>query len=1251
MNVVHDLAKKLQRPSCWAIVWLSIGLYCGLFFGVARSQSPLPPLEMTPLSPQRPPLEYQRVETPIPNYPPSKKWGEQAEPYREMQKPLSPRDSMQHAVVPKGFHLELFAAEPMIGGKPIAMTWDARGRLWLCETVDYPNRLDPANGRDRIRILEDTDGDGRADRSSVFAEGLSIPTTLTFHRGGVIVQNGTKTIYLRDTDGDGKADEKRVLFSGWNMQDTHGGVSHFQYGLDNWIWAMQGYNRSAPRVRGQPTLPFRQGFFRFRPDGSKLEFLRSTNNNTWGLGMTEEGIVFGSTANRNPSVYMPIPNRYYERVQGWTPSLQLGTIADSHLFRPITSRVRQVDHHGGYTAGAGHAIYTARTYPKVFWNRTAFVCGPTGHLVGIFALTRSGSDFRASMWGNLFASEDEWTAPIMAEVGPDGNVWIIDWYNYIVQHNPTPRGFRTGKGNAYETDLRDKQHGRIWRVVYDRAADADNTRLNLEQASAEELVATLRHPNLFWRQHAQRLLVERGRADVAPALLEILRRPHLDAIGLDVAAIHALWTLHGLGLLDGEHSEVEQTVVEALRHPSAGVRRNAVQVLPRTAQATQAILESGLLKDPDAQVRLMTFLALSDRPGVDGIGRAIWTSLQQPENLEDRWIRDAGTSAAAMHASAFLRAATASSASTSPKILDIVRIVAEHQARSREPASVASVIVKLPRARAEVATAILRGWDGGWPENGPVLPPAATENAVKELLTRLPRQERFALVRLAKRWKLSVADEIFHTLAEELSQRMADVKLDGEARWTAARRLLMLAPTDASVVEQILEQVTPQSDAASNVRFLELLRESRYAGTGKLLVERFRHWTPRERQAAIGVLLSRTAWTLDLLTGLEQRTIPDSDLSLERRQMLANHPDPVVRRRVRRWMTTRGALPGTDRAAIVERLLPQVNQPGDAAAGKQVYLKHCSKCHVHGTEGTRVGPDLTGMAVHPKSELLVHIIDPNSSVESNYRTYTILTVDGVIYTGLLASESKSAIELIDSEGRRRVVLRADIEELVLSSKSLMPEGWEQQLSVRELRDLLEFLTQRGQYLPVRLDKYATVASDRGMFYRRDADVERLIFDRWGEHEFKGIPFVVIDPKSGRRPNVILLHSPNGAITARMPKSVRLPCHGPLRAVHLLSGVSGWGYPASPKGSVSLIIRFHYEDGTHEDRPLKNGVHFADYIRRIDVPESEFAFALRRQQIRYLAVRPSKETPVATVELIKGSDRTAPVVMAMTFEFP
>ncbi len=148
------------------------------------------------------------------------------------------------------------------------------------------------------------------------------------------------------------------------------------------------------------------------------------------------------------------------------------TSPTTYLFDPITENVRQVDQHGGYTAGAGHALYTARNYPQQYWNRTAFVNGPTGHLVGTFVLRADGSDFKSTSPFNLVASDDEWTAPIMAEVGPDGNVWMIDWYNYIVQHNPTPQGFETGKGNAYETDLRDKKYGRVYRVVYGDQTDS-----------------------------------------------------------------------------------------------------------------------------------------------------------------------------------------------------------------------------------------------------------------------------------------------------------------------------------------------------------------------------------------------------------------------------------------------------------------------------------------------------------------------------------------------------------------------------------------------------------------------------------------------------------------------------------------------------------------------------------------------------------------------------------------------------------
>ena len=272
-------------------------------------------------------------------------------------------------MTPVGFRVQLFADEPQIG-KPLCMTWDERGRLWLGESIDYPNDIQPpGKGRDRIRICEDTDHDGVADKFTVFAEGLSIPTAMTCYRGGVIVQNGDQTLYLKDTDGDDRADVRTVLISNWAVGDTHGGVSNFQYGFDNWIWAMQGYNLSEPVIDGQKQQSFRMGFFRFRldqndpPKVTEIEFLRSTNNNTWGLGLSEEGVIFGSTANGNPSEYMPIPNRYYERVKGWSAEVLKG-IADSNRFEPITENVRQVDHHGGFTAAAGHALYTARSWPQ-----------------------------------------------------------------------------------------------------------------------------------------------------------------------------------------------------------------------------------------------------------------------------------------------------------------------------------------------------------------------------------------------------------------------------------------------------------------------------------------------------------------------------------------------------------------------------------------------------------------------------------------------------------------------------------------------------------------------------------------------------------------------------------------------------------------------------------------------------------------------------------------------------------------------
>ncbi len=284
--------------------------------------------------------------------------------------------------------------------------------------------------------------------------------------------------------------------------------------------------------------------------------------------------------------------------------------------------MRQVDHHGGFTAAAGHALYTARTYPKHYWNRTAFVSEPTGHLTATFTLHREEGDFVARNAWNLVASDDEWTAPIMAEVGPDGHVWVIDWYNYIVQHNPTPAGFKTGKGNAYETPLRDKTHGRIYRDRL-QGRQADRRRRRSTRSDPEGLVAALKNDNLFWRMHAQRLLVERGKRDVVPALIRLVQDRSVDAIGLNPAAIHALWTLHGLGALDGPDPAAREAAEAALEHPSAGVRRNALEVLPRDERSAARVLASGALRDEDSFVRLSALLALAEMPASEEVAGAI----------------------------------------------------------------------------------------------------------------------------------------------------------------------------------------------------------------------------------------------------------------------------------------------------------------------------------------------------------------------------------------------------------------------------------------------------------------------------------------------------------------------------------------------------------------------------------------------------------------------------------------------------
>jgi putative membrane-bound dehydrogenase-like protein len=1197
------------------------------------------------------PFDYVDAAANIPLYVPSPRWGVQGEPIRKMQEPVEPAESMKHMAVPQGLEVKLFASEPDIS-KPISMAWDHRGRLWILETRDYPNEKQaPGAGRDRIKICEDTDGDGRADKFTIFAADLSIPTSLAFANGGVVVHQAPVTLFLKDTDGDDKADVRKELIRGWGTSDTHAGPSNLRYGFDNWLYGIVGYASFYGQVGGEH-LEFRQGFYRFKPDGSKLEFLRSTSNNSWGVGFSEEGLLFGSTANGCPSVYVAVPNRYYESVRGASPRV-LRMIADSNRFFPITEKVRQVDFHGGFTAAAGHALYTARTYPKHYWNSTAFVSEPTGHLVATFALERRGTDFVSHNAWNLVASDDEWTAPIQAEVGPDGNVWVIDWYNIIVQHNPTPQGFKTGKGAAYETPLRDKTRGRIYRIVNRAAAPASAPKL--DPNDARSLLAGLKSDNLLWRMHAQRLLVERGQRDVAGALVQLANDTSVDAIGLNPAAIHALWTLHGLGLLETKPDpSATAAVVGALKHPSAGVRRNAVAVLPRNEASVHAVAAAGLVLDSDPLVRLAALLALSEMPRSAEAAKLVAEALERGIAENDRWLPDAAVSAAAAHDREFLEAVAmlsrASKRGPRDATVDVVRRVSEHYARGGPVETVGSVLAALPGADPRLNAAVVFGLAAGWPKDRRAKLSAETDKGLVALLAALPADTRASLVSLAGRLGSSALDEGSTELAKTLLATVKDEAKSDESRAGAAQQLAEFRPRDGDVSRQLLELVGPRTSPALAVALVNAASHGESPQVPAALVERLPNLTPPARAEVIKNMLARAEMTPALLDAIEHGVVPVGALALDQRQALATHPNTAIAARAKKLLERGGELPDPDRQKVIDALAPLVLKGGDPERGKEVFKQQCAKCHSHSGAGGNVGPDLTGMAVHPREELLVHLLDPSRSVEGNFLQYAVATTDGRVLNGLLASESKTSVELVDSEGKTQTIPRDEIEQILATKKSVMPEGFEKQIPPESIADLLAFLTQRGKYLPLDLRGVATIASTNGMFYRKDAQVERIIFPDWTPKTVEGVPFVLLDPQGGRVPNVIMLHSPNGAFPPQMPRSVSLKCNTPATAIHFLSGISGWGAASDDAPhTVSMIVRLHYKDGTTEEHELKNGVHFADYIRPFNVPGSKPAFELRGRQVRYLAIHPKRTDTIERIELVKGPDDTAPLVIAATVE--
>jgi uncharacterized protein len=582
------------------------------------------------------------------------------------QDPLPPAQSINCTQVPEGMKIELWASEEIKGTGAdtgtIAyvqhFTFDERGRVWAVEPRSYPNILrapgnttgDTTNnnklrgGNDRILILEDANGDGVMDKFKVFLDGINVPGGIEVVNGGVIVVMTPYIIFypnVNDTAGPAQILWHNVGGGTGNF-DTHFSSGYPFYHLENFIFAVTGNNACTARVPGVTTGGVECGArrtwrFKHAAMGSDTTLFQTWaqgtgSSNSRAVAQMEDGQIFQNTATaansitaqhgvRATSTAVSLPTA----VTGETATNRYYPITrDSYLWEGSTSEMSNGFPSGQATATNSYQIYTSRLFPQKYWNRFGFTCDGSYHLCNQDSMVvRMNGEHSTSTWNamrmpgqvrsNIFASTDAWTAPLQTRTGPDGALWVLDWYNYLFLHNPASPN---GSGSAWDNPVaRAKTRNRIYRIA--PLSGQLEPVLNLSTASVNDLVATLYNPNMLWRLHAQRLLIGRTyntteRAALLNSLETILNRRSVDAVELDAPVIHALWTLEGLGEFKNNPTRWNPKLRALLLHPAWTVRRNVLRAMPRTAATATAIRDQGRVNDPHGHVRLQAFIALSE---------------------------------------------------------------------------------------------------------------------------------------------------------------------------------------------------------------------------------------------------------------------------------------------------------------------------------------------------------------------------------------------------------------------------------------------------------------------------------------------------------------------------------------------------------------------------------------------------------------------------------------------------------------
>jgi len=1174
------------------------------------------------------------------------------------------------------FNLSLVADEN-VAEKIMSLDWDPQGRLWVVETPEYPggreiNQNDarispwrarepgkysaggsePRKARDRVSILEDGNGDGVMDKKIVFADGLELPTSLIFYKDGVIVSQSPHTLWIRDTDGDGKADKTEVLFTGWGTRDTHAVTSNLRWGPDGWIYGAVGYS-AGDVTSGDGSKKFGKitaGIYRFRPDGSALEQVAAGSCNTWGCEIAPDGEIFFSTATcGEPMLHVVLPEKIISRAG--VPGVRAAKpiISENKVF-PARFENRQpylqIDWVGAFTAAAGATIYNGGAWPGKWQGPpwAFFIHEPTVWLthqefVGQQGVSYQGKKEPGREQTHFLTSTDYWFKPIHSRVGPDGALYVVDFYNQIAVHNDT-RGPPHGAHNAATRPDRDHHFTRLYRIQHKQALALPAFEMNAK--NPQRLVEMLDHPNGWVRETANRLLTE----GVGRPVIEKL---HAQATQVRTAygRIQALWVLSNLGELG------EDELASAIRDSNAVVRKNALRIAAeRDNSGSQPEMEMvrALLADEDQRVRIAALVA----------GTTITPNGEFAEALVEAWptFQNPHLEAAALAITAkdpllFVNAAL--DANNSAPVAGFLSQLARQIAHQPTPDAARGLVMAL----ADKSTAVdalkavaLQALTANLKGDAKPAADAVLAGALKKLLAS--DQTAGAVLPLMARWGyLDQMGDTARTAVTKAEARLGDKSLSDDERAQVAANLLGVRALDPGVITAVARLIGSDASLGLQRRIMEGLGNTGDPAVGPALLAALPKLDQDLRELAFGQLLKRADWSAAVVQALADRKLDPALLGPGNLFRLRTHADVAVAKRAAEVIAELKGPEQKEKDALIAEFRPEAIKPGNAANGAKLFTQNCAVCHKFKNEGADFAPNLTGMGAHGPEDLIVHILDPNRVVEPNFISVSIETKDDLSYDGIVLRENNSVV-VMRNQTAEMEIRKSSIASRHSTGRSLMPEGFEQ-LGTEGLRDILTYLCADEQrYRILNMTDAFTADTSRGIYMTLESRDESLRFKKWGTIKHRDVPFDIVNPArtvTGR--NVIVLQGGAG-ISRSYPKMVEVKVGLPVTKLHFLGGVAGWGFPLGRSNEPTAKVTVNFAGGEKQEFILRNGVEIADYIGRYDVPGSEALNNLddllhQGRQLRYFMRPLWRRRVVESLTLSSYANEVAPTFVAITAE--